>query len=197
MRLLTIIRLIRVTQMLTLAQTGLLYKTMHFLWPAGKSGQWLVKPVTFRSSVREYVKFSVQRNMISIPDELFREWPQHLSSSRYLFPSPPTVPSLPARGICSKSLAHEEMEAPRFNWQAPCELSQQAVRQISSIIEPAKQQGQTRCRAWGDVAHKNTDRNFVRERPYFRGYRWKLQCYSPKAQESWYDRVFSDGKMRK
>lgn len=96
---------------------------------------------------------------------------------------PPTVPSLPVRGICSKSLAHEEREAPRFNWQAPCEadlfhykLSQQAVRQISSIIEPAKQQGQTRSRAWGDVAHKNTDRNFVRERLYFRGYRWKLQC---------------------
>lgn len=115
-----------------------------------------------------------------------------------LFVSHPPTPvhSIPARGICSKSLAHEESEAPQFNWQAPCEadlfhykLSQQAVRQISSITEPAKQQGQARSRAWGDVAHKNTERNFVAKRFSLRssgtavlwwGYGWKLQ-YRPQC----------------
>ncbi|KAL1264692.1 hypothetical protein QQF64_005047 [Cirrhinus molitorella] len=76
-----------------------------------------------------------------------------------------------SRGICSKTLAHEEREAPQFNWQAPCNaalfhytLSQQAVRQISYIIEPTEQQGQARSRASGDAARKNTGRNFVTKR---------------------------------
>lgn len=75
MQLLAIIRLIRATQMLTMIQIQVrffLYQTMHLFWPQGKSGQWLVQPVTFRSSLRECVKLSVQRNTFSFPDKLLR-----------------------------------------------------------------------------------------------------------------------------
>lgn len=43
---------------------------------------------TVRSSLREHVKFSFQRNMFSFPDKLFCEWLQRLSPSRYLLPFP-------------------------------------------------------------------------------------------------------------
>ncbi len=152
--------------------------------------------------------------MFSFPDKLFCEWPQRVSPSRYLLPfpyrlfvsHPPTlVPSLPARGICSKTLAHEEREAPQFNWQAPCKaalfhykLSQQAVRQISCIIEPTEQQGQARSRACGDVACKCTDHNIVTKRfsPRSSGMavlQYEVMAESYCTDPKVCDKVFSDG----
>lgn len=173
---------------------------------------------TVRSSLREHVKFSFQRNMFSFPDKLFCEWLQCLSPSRYLLPfpyrlfvsHPPTlVPSLPARGICSKTLAHEEREAPQFNWQAPCKaalfhykFSQQAVRQISCIREPTEQQGQARSRACGDVACKSTDHNVVTKRfsPWSSGtavLQYEVMAESYSIDPKVCDRMFSDEKIRK
>ncbi len=156
-----------------------------------------------------------QRNMFSFPDKLFCEWLQRVSPSRYLLPfpyrlfvsHPPTlVPSLPARGICSKTLAHEEREAPQFNWQAPCKaalfhykLSQQAVRQLSCIIEPTEQQGQARSRACGVVACKSTDHNVVTKRfsPRSSGtavLQYEVMAESYSTDPKVCDRVFSDEK---
>ncbi len=106
-----------------------LCQTIHLLWPPGKSGQWLVQSVL--GHLQELLE-GVCQVQFSFPDKLLCEWPQRLSPSRYLLPfpyhlfifHPPTlVPSLPARGICSKTLAHEERKAPQFNWPAPCKAA--------------------------------------------------------------------------